>query len=68
MDEPGLTVPDCTSSGSVGCLVQQPLHRELGAAGSARASLYFYNTERELDVLVDAIKGTVDMFATLDES
>ncbi len=44
----------------------QPLHTELGIAGSARASLYVYNTRDEVDALVDAIKQTVDMFAELD--
>jgi len=44
----------------------QPLHRELGASGSARASLYIYNTEAEVDQLVTSLESTLDMFAALD--
>ena len=43
----------------------QPLHRELGASGSARASLYIYNTEEEIDAFVDALGATLDMFAQM---
>lgn len=39
----------------------QPLHRELGVASSARASLYVYNTVEEIDTFVDALKGAVDL-------
>lgn len=39
----------------------QPLHRELGVSSSARASLYVYNTKEEIDVFIDALKGTVDL-------
>jgi len=40
----------------------QPLHRILGASGSARASLSFYNTREEIDVFVTALKETIDFF------
>ena len=40
----------------------QPLHRELGIAGSCRASLYIYNTEAEVDAFVEALGSTLDMF------
>jgi len=44
----------------------QPLHSLLGAAGSARASLYIYNSRAEVDNLCEAITETVAMFAELD--
>jgi len=44
----------------------QPLHSLLGAAGSARASLYIYNSRAEVDSLCEAITETVTMFAELD--
>ena len=40
----------------------QPLHRELGISHSARASLYIYNTEAEIDAFVEALGSTLDMF------
>jgi len=40
----------------------QPLHRELGIAGSCRASLYIYNTEAEIDAFVEALQTNLDMF------
>jgi len=43
----------------------QPLHRELGAAGSARASLYLYNTEADVDALIDSLTSTLALFADL---
>ena len=36
----------------------EPLHRALGATATTRASLYFYNTEDEIDQLIRAL-GTV---------
>jgi len=44
----------------------QPLHTALGAAGSARASLYIYNTRDEVDTLIAAIAETVKMFQMLE--
>lgn len=41
----------------------QPLHRILGAAGSARASLYFYNTREEIDAFIVALKDTIEFFS-----
>ncbi len=40
----------------------QPLHRLFNAAGSARASLYFYNTHEEIDTFITALKETIDFF------
>ncbi len=40
----------------------QPLHRLFGTEGSARASLYFYNTRDEIDKFVTALKDTIDFF------
>ena len=43
----------------------QPLHRLFDASGSARASLYFYNTTEEIDAFVLALKETIDFFESL---
>lgn len=43
----------------------QPLHRILGVAGTARASLYFYNTREEIDAFVTALKETIDFFGNI---
>jgi cysteine desulfurase/selenocysteine lyase len=43
----------------------QPLHRLLGASGSARASLYFYNTRQEIDIFVTALQETIDFFQSM---
>ncbi|MBF2056060.1 MAG: SufS family cysteine desulfurase [Cyanobacterium sp. T60_A2020_053] len=40
----------------------QPLHRYLNISGSARASLYFYNTTEEIDLFIDALKETISFF------
>ena len=40
----------------------QPLHRFLNASGSARASLYFYNTFEEIDAFIVALNKTIDFF------
>jgi cysteine desulfurase/selenocysteine lyase len=44
----------------------QPLHRYLDAAGSARASLYFYNRPDEVDAFIDALKSTIEFFAEIE--
>ena len=41
----------------------QPLHDRLGVAATARASFYIYNTEDEVDKLVDAIDAARELFA-----
>lgn len=41
----------------------QPLHRELKAQSTARASLYFYNTTEEVDVFIAALKESIEFFA-----
>lgn len=43
----------------------QPLHRELGIDGTARASLYIYNTRAEIDAFVAELKGTIEFFRSL---
>ncbi|ATY84265.1 cysteine desulfurase [Kyrpidia spormannii] len=40
----------------------QPLMRELGAAATARASFYFYNTEEDVDALVAALMKAKEFF------
>ncbi|MGK7874530.1 MAG: SufS family cysteine desulfurase [Xenococcaceae cyanobacterium] len=45
----------------------QPLHRIFGASGSARASLYFYNTREEIDAFIVALKDTIDFFSSMME-
>ncbi|MFC6716145.1 aminotransferase class V-fold PLP-dependent enzyme [Natrialbaceae archaeon GCM10025810] len=41
----------------------QPLHDKLGVAASARASFYVYNTEAEIDALVEAIDDARQLFS-----
>ena len=45
----------------------QPLHRALGASGSARASLYFYNTREEIDAFIAGLKETINFFNSVME-
>lgn len=45
----------------------QPLHRLFNASGSARASLYFYNTFEEIDAFILALKDTIDFFSSVME-
>jgi cysteine desulfurase/selenocysteine lyase len=40
----------------------QPLMRKLGLQASARASFYFYNTEEEIDRLVDVLSSAIQYF------
>jgi cysteine desulfurase/selenocysteine lyase len=40
----------------------QPLHRLFSASGSARASLYFYNSFEEIDQFMVALRETIDFF------
>jgi cysteine desulfurase / selenocysteine lyase len=42
----------------------KPLMRELGVAATARASLYVYNDESDVDALGDAIDAASDFFGT----
>ncbi|CBJ27325.1 Cysteine desulfurase [Ectocarpus siliculosus] len=44
----------------------QALHRQLGAAGSLRASLYIYNTKDDVDQFIEALRSTLDMFKAMD--
>ena len=41
----------------------QPLHQLLGLRASTRASFYLYNVRADIDVLVNALKQTVERFA-----
>ncbi len=41
----------------------QPLMRQLGISGTARASFYLYNTLEEVDVLVEALQAAREFFA-----
>ena len=43
----------------------QPLHRLFEASGSARVSLYFYNTRDEIDQFIVALKDTIDFFTSM---
>ncbi len=43
----------------------QPLHRILGVSGTARASLYFYNSREEIDAFIVALKETIDFFGNI---
>lgn len=45
----------------------QPLHRILGVSGTARASLYFYNTKEEIDGFIVGLKETIDFFRSVME-
>jgi len=40
-----------------------PLMGRLGVPATARASMYVYNTESEIDALVDGVKGALQYFA-----
>jgi cysteine desulfurase/selenocysteine lyase len=41
----------------------QPLHRALGVSASTRASLYLYNTEADVDALVQGLVGVRRLFS-----
>lgn len=45
----------------------QPLHRLFSASGSARASVYFYNTFAEIDRFVEILKETIDFFNDVED-
>ncbi|MFP4253849.1 MAG: SufS family cysteine desulfurase [Halothece sp.] len=45
----------------------QPLHQALGVSGSARASLYLYNTKEDIDAFITALKNTIDFFQDMME-
>jgi len=46
----------------------QPLMRSLGVSGTARASFYVYNTLEEVDVMIEALKATRDIFKLPEHS
>ncbi len=41
----------------------KPLMRRLGVAATARASVYVYNTEADIDALADALEAAASLFA-----
>jgi cysteine desulfurase/selenocysteine lyase len=41
----------------------QPLMRDFGISGTARASLYIYNTKEDVDVLMQSLRKAATMFA-----
>ncbi|MDX1976122.1 MAG: SufS family cysteine desulfurase [Pseudanabaenaceae cyanobacterium bins.68] len=43
----------------------QPLHRLLGLSGTARASLYFYNSPEEIATFAEELRQTIKFFQTL---
>ena len=43
----------------------QPLHTYLGISSSARASLYFYNTQAEVDVFVHELKEAISLLPVM---
>jgi selenocysteine lyase/cysteine desulfurase len=43
----------------------QPLHRHLGINASARASVYVYNTEADVDAFVEALQETIEFFGSM---
>ncbi|MGD1904315.1 MAG: SufS family cysteine desulfurase [Geitlerinemataceae cyanobacterium] len=43
----------------------QPLHKILDVSSTARASLYFYNTERDVDAFIAALKDTLEFFGNI---
>ena len=44
----------------------QPLHAELGASGSVRASLYFYNSKDDVDAFITKLKSVIAMFENME--
>jgi cysteine desulfurase/selenocysteine lyase len=40
----------------------QPLMRKLGLSATARASFYFYNTEEEIECLLQALRSAIAYF------
>merc|ERR1712146_21446 len=45
----------------------QPLHRRFGAKGSARASLYFYNTKKDVDQFITKMKHVIGFLEGSEE-
>ena len=43
----------------------QPLHGLLGAKGSARASLYFYNDKNDVDIFIEKMIHVLNMFSDM---
>jgi cysteine desulfurase / selenocysteine lyase len=43
----------------------QPLHQILDVSGTARASLYFYNTREDIDAFITTLKETIAFFGNV---
>lgn len=43
----------------------QPLHKDLGVAGSARASLYVYSTKSDVDNFIVALHECIEFFQSM---
>ena len=43
----------------------QPLHKDLGVAGSARASLYVYSTKADVDLFIVALVECIEFFQSM---
>jgi cysteine desulfurase / selenocysteine lyase len=43
----------------------QPLHHYLGLPATARASLYFYNTQDEVDAFITSLQETIEFFGAV---
>lgn len=46
----------------------QPLHSVLGAAGSIRASIYFYNNQEDIDIFIEKLKEVIQMFKNINNN
>ncbi len=46
----------------------QPLMRDLGVSGTARASFYIYNSKDDVDVMLDALRKAASVFAPVSSS
>jgi len=45
----------------------QPLHAQVGAKGSVRASLYFYNDKADVDCFIRHLRDVISMFGALEQ-
>lgn len=46
----------------------QPLHQARGISHSARASLYFYNTKKDVDYFIEKLESTIKFFTSLEST
>ncbi|MDS1268768.1 cysteine desulfurase [Lipingzhangella sp. LS1_29] len=59
----GQVMDDRGVAARVGHHCAWPLHRKLGVVASTRASFYLYNTEQDVDAVVEGIRAAQDFFA-----